>query len=78
MTAWLNMCLVSQLCPALCNPMDRSLSGSSVHGIFQARIVECGLPIPSLGNLPNPGIEPGSFALQGESLPSEPPAKPIG
>ena len=29
-----------QLCPTLCNPMDSSLPGSSVHGIFQARILE--------------------------------------
>ena len=31
---------VAQLCPILCHPMDRSLPGSSVHGIFQARILE--------------------------------------
>ena len=31
---------VPQLCPALCDPMDYSLSGSSVHGIFQARVLE--------------------------------------
>jgi len=31
---------VTQLCPSLCNPMDCSLTGSSVHGIFQARILE--------------------------------------
>ena len=31
---------VAQLCPTLCDPMDCSLSGSSVHGIFQARILE--------------------------------------
>ena len=31
---------VSQLCPTLCNPMDCSLPGSSVHGIFQARLLE--------------------------------------
>ena len=29
-----------KLCLTLCNPMDHSLSGSSVHGIFQARILE--------------------------------------
>ena len=29
-----------QLCPTLCDPMDRSLLGSSVHGILQARILE--------------------------------------
>ena len=34
------LCLVAQLCPTLCDPMDCNLSGSSVHGIFQARILE--------------------------------------
>ena len=31
---------VAQLCPTLCDPMDCSLPGSSVHGIFQVRILE--------------------------------------
>ena len=31
---------VTQSCPNLCNPMDCSLPGSSIHGIFQARILE--------------------------------------
>ena len=31
---------VTQLCPTLCDPMDCSLPGSSVHGIFQARVLE--------------------------------------
>ena len=35
-----------------------------------------GLPFPSPGDLPDPGIEPGSPALQADSLPSEPPGKP--
>ena len=34
------MCLVVQSCPTLCDPMDCSLSGSSLHGILQARILE--------------------------------------
>ena len=34
------VCLVAQLCPTLCNPMDCSPPGSSVHGILQARILE--------------------------------------
>ena len=34
------LCLVAQLCPTLCNPMDCSLPGSSVHGILQAGILE--------------------------------------
>ena len=33
-------CLVAKLCPTLCNPMDYSLPGSPVHGIFQARMLE--------------------------------------
>ena len=37
-----------------------------------------GLPFPSPGDLPNPGIEPGSPALQADSLLSEPPEKPTG
>ena len=32
-----------------------------------------GLPFPSPGDLPDPGMEPGSPALQADSLPSEPP-----
>ena len=39
--SWLRVCAKSlQLCSALCNYMDHSLPGSSVHGILQARIVE--------------------------------------
>ena len=36
-----------------------------------------GLPFPSPGDLPNPGIEPGSPALRADTLTSEPPGKPI-
>ena len=35
-----------------------------------------GLPFPSPGDLPNPGIEPGSLAFQADALTSEPPGKP--
>ena len=48
--------------------MDSCLSGSSVHGISQARILD-GLPFPSPGDLPNPGIEPSAPELA-DSLPS--------
>ena len=34
------VCEVAQSCPTLCDPMDYSISGSSVHGIFQARVLE--------------------------------------
>ena len=68
-------CSVAQSCPTLCNPMDCSLPGSSIHRILQAGIWR-GLPYPPPGDLPNPGIEPRSPALQAESLLSEPPGKP--
>ena len=33
---------ITQSCPTLRDPMDCSLPGSSIHGIFQARVLECG------------------------------------
>ena len=36
--------LVTQSCPTLCDPMDYSPPGSSVHGISQARILEVAIP----------------------------------
>ena len=54
--------------------MDCGLSGSSVHGIFQARVLEW--PFPSPGDLPNPEIKPGSPTLQADASLSEPPGKP--
>ena len=68
--------LFVKLCPALCNPMDCCLPGSSIQGIFQARILEW-VTIPFSGDLSDPGIEPRSPALQADSLPSEPPGKPV-
>ena len=47
------------VCLTLCNSMDCRLPGSSVQGIFQARILEW-VAIPP-GDLPNPGIEPVSL-----------------
>ena len=44
----------------LCNPMDCSPQGFSVHGILQTRILEW-VTYPPPGDLPNPGIEPTSF-----------------
>ena len=37
-----------------------------------------GVPFPSTGDIPDPGIEPESPALQADSLPSEPPGKSLG
>ena len=61
--------------PTLCDPMDCSLPGSSVHGIFRQEYWS-GMPFPSAGHLPNPGMEPRSPTLQADSLSSEPPGKP--
>ena len=36
-----------------------------------------GVPFPSLGDLPDPGIEPMSPELEADSLPSQPPGKPV-
>ena len=102
------LCLITQSCPTLWDPMDGSPPGSSIHGILQARIQEwvaipssrgssqprsptlqadsllsepsgktmntgSGEAIPSPGfnywDLPDPGIKPGSHALQADSLP---------
>ena len=65
-------CSVAKSCPTLCDPVDYSLPGSSVHGILQARILEW-LAISSPGDLPNPGIEPRSPAFRADCLPSKPP-----
>ena len=69
------LCLVTQSCPTLLDPVDCHPSGSSLHGVLQARNWS-GLPCPPPGDLPNPGIEPRYPALQVDSLPSEPPEKP--
>ena len=66
---------VVQSCLTLCDPMDCSPPGSSVRGIPLARILKW-LPFPSLGDLPNPGINPGLLHCKAESLPSEPLGKP--
>ena len=61
---------VTQSCLTLCDPMD-----CIVHGILQARILEW-VAFPFSRDLPNPGIEPRSPALQADSLPVEPQGKP--
>ena len=66
--------LVAQLDPTLYDRMDCSPPGSSVHGILQARILEWVIIPFSKGS---PGIEPRSPALYADSLPHEPPRKPM-
>ena len=48
-----------QWCPTLCDPMDYSLPGSSVHGILQAKLLEW-VAMPSSRGSPNPRIKPMS------------------
>ena len=68
-----SVCVVIQLCLMLCDPslLEHKWPGSSLHGVFQARILEwVGFPTPR--DLPAPGIEPVSLvspALVGSSLP---------
>ena len=69
-------CTCAQSCPILFNPLDCSLPGSSVHGIFQEYWI--GLPLPTPGDLCCPGIEPTSLTspvLTGRFFTSEPPGK---
>ena len=54
--------LVTKSCPTLCDPMDYSPPGSSVHGVSQARIWSR-LPFPPPGNVPDPRIQSVSPAL---------------
>ena len=64
-----------QLCPTLCDPMDSSPQAPLSTG-FSREESWSGLPFPSPGDLPDPGIEHRPPALQADSLPSEPPGKP--
>ena len=64
----------AQLYLTLCDPLNCSPPGSSIHGIFRVRIPGW-LPFPPPGDLPNPGIKPTcpvSRALQTDSSPAEP------
>ena len=62
---------VAQLCQTLCDTVDCSPPGSSIHGILQTRVLGCHFFLQ--GNLPDPGMEPWYPALQADALTSEPP-----
>ena len=66
---------VAWSCSTLCNSMDCSLPGFSVHGILQARILEW-VAIPFSRGSSQPRIESWSPVLQEDSLLSEPPGNP--
>ena len=67
---------VAQLCPTLCDPWTVSHKAPLSMG-FSRQEFWSELPFPSPGDLPNPGIEPRSPALQADALTSEPPEKPL-
>ena len=58
---------VAQLCPTLSDPMDCSIPDSSVHGIFQARVLEWGAIVFSNGVLWGSAL--GSLILFAEAKP---------
>ena len=68
-----------QSCPTLCDPMNCSFPGSSVHEFLQARVL-VGDAMPSSRGLPDPGIKPASrksnLHWQVGSLPVKPSGKP--
>ena len=65
-------CLVAQSCPTLCDPWTVAHQARPSMG-FSRQEHWSGLPFPSPGDLPNPGIELKSPALQADSLLSESP-----
>ena len=66
---------VAQLCPTLCDPMDCSLPGASVHGILQERILEW-VAVPFSRGSSQPRDRTQVSELQADSLLPEPPGKP--
>jgi len=72
---WEKWSEVTQSCPTLCDPMDCSLLDSSVHAVFQARVLEWVAISFSKGSS-QPRDWTWSPALQEDALPSEPPGKP--
>ena len=73
-----SICSVTQSCLTLCDPIDCSLPGSSVHGILQARILEWAAIFPLQGIFPTQGLNLHLLHLlhwQADSLPRVPPGK---
>ena len=67
----LRLCvLIAQSCPTLCNLMSSSCQGP-LSMEFTRQEYWSGLPFSSPGDLPDPGIKPGSPALQVDALPSQ-------
>ena len=69
------LCLVTQSCPTICDPMDGRPLGSSVHGESLGKNTGVGCHPLLQGDLPNSGFESRSPVLQVDTLFSEPPEK---
>ena len=69
------VCVVAQLCLTLCGPMDYIACQAPLPMENFRQEYWSGLLFPSPGDLPNPEIEPGSPALQADTLLSELPGK---
>ena len=68
------MCIKSlEWCLPLCDPMDCKSPSLHCPWGFSRQEYWSGLPFPSLGDLPDPGIEPASPILQADDLLPEPP-----
>ena len=67
--------LRAQSCLTLCDPMDCGAPAPLSLELSRQEYWS-GLPFPSPGDLPDPGIEPGSPTLQADSFLSKPPGKP--
>ena len=64
------MCVLAQSCLILCDPMDYRTHQAPLSLGLSRQEYWSGLPFPLLGDLPDPGIEPRSSALQVDSLQS--------
>ena len=74
------MCVLSRSVVSDSDPMDSSPPGSSIHGIFQARILDWVAIFATSGDLPNLGVEPVSLvspALAGKFFTTVPPGSPF-
>ena len=68
-------CMCSQSAPTLCDPMDCTHQAPLSKG-FSRQEYWSGLPFPSAGNVPDPGMEPMSLASAGRFT-IKPPEKPV-
>ena len=67
--------IIARSCPTVCDPWTVACQ-APLSMEFSRQEYWSGLPFPSSGDLPDPGIEPGSPAFQADSLTSEPSGKP--